>query len=79
MLKQILMHGAGGIAAGWLVAAGLLYLDIAALGTLILGSETPVLALTLLLTGLGVTFGSVAMGAAIMMQPYDDPATGRRR
>ena len=79
MLKHILMHGAEGVAAGWLLAAGLLYLDIAALRTLILGAESPVVALALLLTGLGVTFGSVAMGAAIMMQPYDDPATGRRR
>ena len=60
-----------GVAAGWLLLAGLLYLDVARLGQLIAGSEDWLLALLLAGAGFGLTFGSLAMGTAIFLLPKD--------
>jgi hypothetical protein len=60
-----------GVAAGWLLLAGLLYLNVARLGELIAGSENWFLTLVLAGAGFGVTFGSLAMGTAIFLLPKD--------
>lgn len=60
-----------GIAAGWLLLAGLLYFDVARLGELIAGSENWLLTLVLAGAGFGLTFGSLAMGTAIFLLPKD--------
>ncbi len=66
LLRFMLSHCLVGIAAGWGFVAGLLALDIGGLSALIFGSDEPALALALLLFGTAITFGSVAMGGAIM-------------
>ncbi len=66
LLRFMLAHCLVGIAAGWGFVAGLLALDIGGLAGLIFGSDEPALALALLLFGTAITFGSVAMGGAIM-------------
>jgi len=67
-LRFLLRHTLVGIGAGWLFVALLLALDIAGLRSLMLhGSRTDgLVALVLLVVFSAITFGSAAMGAAIM-------------
>lgn len=65
-VRFLLGHASIGIAAGVLFVAGLLAADVAGLRGLILRGADGWLALGLLLFGSAVTFGSAAMGAAIM-------------
>lgn len=65
-LSFLLGHLAVGTAAALIFGGGLLWLDVGNLRTLALGSAQPVLVLGLFFFGLIVTFGSVAMGVAIM-------------
>lgn len=60
-----------GIAAGWGILATLLYLDVARLGQLLLGSDQWFLTLLLAATGFAVTFGGLAMGTAIFLLPKE--------
>lgn len=60
-----------GIAAGWGILATLLYLDVARLGQLLLGSDQWFLTLLLAAAGFAVTFGGLAMGTAIFLLPKD--------
>ena len=55
-----------GVAAAVLMFGGLLALNTERLRDLILADQSPLIAAGLLLFGLIVTFGSVAMGTAIM-------------
>lgn len=55
-----------GVAAAVLMLGGLLALNPDRLRDLILADQTPFLTVALLLSGLIVTFGSVAMGTAVM-------------
>ncbi len=60
-----------GLLIAAMLAAGLLWLDVGGLRHLILADRSPAVALGLLLFGFVITFGSAAMGTAIM-------ALGRR-
>ena len=62
----LLRHLAIGAAAGVLLGLLCLYADVAGLGALLLGPGGGPLALGLFFFGLIVTFGSAAMGAAVM-------------
>jgi hypothetical protein len=66
LIRLLVVNLAGGMAAALLMLGGLLALNPGNLRNLILADETPGAALGLLLFGLVVTFGSVAMGSAIM-------------
>ena len=55
-----------GVAVALLAVGGLLVLDPHGIRTLILADQSPATALLLLSGGFVVTFGSVAMGTAIM-------------
>ena len=77
LLRFLARHCALGIGAGWLVAGGLLAFDTGGLRTLIFGSAEPSLALGLLLFGMAVTFGSAAMGVAIMGLASKDDGSRR--
>jgi hypothetical protein len=72
LLKLLAINLAIGIFIALSFLAILLYTDMGGLGTLIWESDNPALALLLLGVGLCVTFGSAAMGAAVIMLPYDD-------
>lgn len=61
-----------GIVAAALFTAGLLYLDSFGLWTLIQGSDVGILAVLMLFAGSAVTFGSVAMGAGVMLMERAD-------
>jgi hypothetical protein len=63
-----------GIAGGWSLLLALLATNTAGLRTLILNEANPFVPLLLLAAGFAITFGSAAMGAAVMTLPYfDDP------
>lgn len=79
-VRFLLGHAGIGIAAGWLFVASIVALDIGGLRGLLMAGADGALALALLLFGTSITFGSAAMGAAIMglgappVQPRDPPA-----
>jgi hypothetical protein len=66
LIRLLVVNLAGGVVAAMLMLGGLMALNPGNLRNLILADETPGAALGLLLFGLVVTFGSVAMGSAIM-------------
>lgn len=84
LLEYLAVNGAIGVAIAVIAVGGLLALDVHGLRRLVLGDASPVLTVLLLLFGFIVTFGSVAMGTAIMMlgrppDPPDPPESGGPR
>lgn len=71
LFRLLAINLAIGMSIAALLVGGLLWLDLAGLRHLILSDRSPAIALGLLLFGFVVTFGSTAMGTAIM-------AMGRR-
>jgi hypothetical protein len=67
LIRLLAINLAGGFAAALLMLGGLLVLDPGDLRELIFADRMGATALGLLLFGLTVTFGSVAMGSAVMM------------
>jgi len=66
LIRLLAVNLAGGVAAALLMLGGLMALNPGNLRGLIFADQAPGAALGLLLFGLVVTFGSVAMGTAIM-------------
>ncbi len=60
-----------GLAMGVLFASLLLVLDVAGLAGLIRSSAEPLVAILLLYAFNALTFGSIAMGAAVMSLPFE--------
>lgn len=73
-LLFLLRHLMGGLAGAAVVAGGLIAFDVANLRTLLLDSPDGWLGLGLLLFGLVVTLGSVAMGVGVMSLAEDGRA-----
>lgn len=65
-VRFLLGHAAIGILVGWLFVAAVIGLDIGGLRGLVLRGSDGAIALALLAFGASVTFGSAAMGAAVM-------------
>ncbi len=70
MVKFLLENAVVGIVAGWVLLAFLLGSDSYGIGTVVFASANPVLPVFLLMFGFAVTFGSAAMGIAMMTLPY---------
>jgi hypothetical protein len=62
----LIRHCLAGMAAGWTTVGGLLWLDVAGLGGLVISSDLFPLPLLMLLASFGLTFGSVAVASGIM-------------
>lgn len=77
--RLLAVNLAVGLGAAVLMVGGLLALNPAGLRDLILADRTPATAALLLLFGFVVTFGSVAMGTAIMAIGRDDGGGGKTR
>ncbi|MCP4934664.1 MAG: hypothetical protein GY927_10790 [bacterium] len=78
LLKLLVRHLIMGIAAGWVTLGMLMFVNIGGLRTILIASSDPVLVFILLAFGFTITFGSLAMGAAIMTLPYGgDQGKGR--
>lgn len=65
-LRTMLLPGLAGALAGQVAVAGLLWRDPTGLRALVFNSDAPWLPLTILSVSFAVTFGSAAIGAAIM-------------
>lgn len=77
LVRLLAINLAIGVAVALIMLAGLLALDPGGLRRLILADTAPVTALALLGFGLVITFGSVAMGTAIMaLGRSDRPGRG---
>jgi hypothetical protein len=61
-----------GCLAGLAAVGGLLALDVGSLGTLVFGPAGGVVPLVLLAAGFMITFGSAAIGAAVMSLGEED-------
>ncbi|MEZ5854851.1 MAG: hypothetical protein R3D67_08945 [Hyphomicrobiaceae bacterium] len=66
-IKFLAMNALVGIAAGCTVASLMIWADAGGLGTLIFETGSPAIAVGLLFGGFSVTFGSLAVGSAIML------------
>jgi len=78
LLAYLGRHCLVGIAAGWVLLAALVATDVGSLKTLLAGSSHWPEALALLMVFFAITFGSLAMGTAVMMLGHTT-ANGRRR
>jgi hypothetical protein len=84
LFRLLAINLAIGACAAALLVGGLLWLDPGGLRELILADRSPGIAIVVLLGSFLVTFGSVAMGTAIMAigrneRKDDGPRGGRRR
>lgn len=77
LFRLLAVNLAFGLLIAVLVVAGLLALDAHRLRTLVLGDQSPVVAVGLLLFGFAVTLGSWVMGSAIMRLGEPDGGPGR--
>lgn len=81
LFRLLALNALAGTVAAVIVVAGLLWLDIGKLGSLVAGSDQPALPVALMTFGFVVTLASAAMGTAIMRIGRDDedgPLGGRR-
>jgi len=72
LIKFLGMHAIFGAILGVAVAVGLLWLDVAGIGTLFLGERAPIIAGLLYFGSFAFTFASFAMGTAVMLLPKDE-------
>ncbi len=73
LIRFLLVNCAIGITGGWTLLAAIIVTDTARLRTLIWNEASPEVPIILLAAGFAITFGSAAMGAAVMaMRPGDD-------
>jgi hypothetical protein len=73
LVPYLIRHGLAGALAGWLTVAVLLAWDVAGIGTLALASDLFPVPLIMMFGFFGLTFASVAMGAAIMSLGRAEP------
>jgi len=79
LVRFLVTHAVIGVSLAVVLVVAMVAFDVAGLGALMTSSEDGLLALTLLTFGLGVTFGSVQMGFAVMlMSDGEEPPRGRR-
>ena len=72
LIRFMLQACLAGCLAGLVAVAGLLALDVGSLGTLVLGPAGGLVPLLLLAAGFMITFGSAAIGAAVMSLGEDE-------
>lgn len=72
LLRFLGLHIAFGVAVGIAAAAVALLVDAGGLKTLMVSDQQPYLAMIMLFAGFSITFGSIAVGAAIMRLPWGE-------
>lgn len=79
LVRFLLRHALIGVGLGALFVGALVLLDIGRLGTLAGQSASGLIALVVLTCAVGITFGSVQMGFAVMLMSEDEgtPRKGR--
>lgn len=81
LVRFLVRHALIGIGLAVVFVGTLTAFDVFHLRSLFLGSADGILALVVLTLGVGVTFGSVQMGFAVMLMDDDDepPHGGKRQ
>ncbi len=79
LVKFLLRHALIGVAVATVFVGALTALDVGGLGTLLANSPDGWLALGVLTYALGLTFGSVQMGFAVMLMSGRDDTMGGKR
>lgn len=80
LVRFLVRHAGIGMGVAGLFVALLVAFDVAHLGTLLADSPDGPLAVSVLTFALGLTFGSVQMGFAVMlMSEKEEPTRGGRR
>lgn len=79
LVRFLMRHALIGVGVGALFVGTLVLLDVARLGTLMTQSSSGLIALIVLTGAVGITFGSVQMGFAIMLLGDDDETPGKGR
>ncbi len=72
VVRMIVFNWIGGAILGLLAAGGLLWLDIAGIGSSIWRSSNMFAALALLFGGFALTFASLVAGTAVMLMAGED-------
>lgn len=80
LVRFLVRHAVIGFGLAIVFVGALTAFDVFHLGGLLRGSEDGLLALAVLTFALGITFGSVQMGFAVMLMDEDktEPPRGRR-
>ncbi len=80
LVRFLIHHALIGVGLGALFVGTLVLLDVGRLGTLVGQSSSGLVALLILTFAVGITFGSVQMGFAVMLMGEEEetPGTGRR-
>lgn len=76
LIRFLALNLGVGLGIGVALAALIVLGDVGGLKGLIAGAENPWLAMFLLYFMLALTYGSVAMGIAVMTLPYEDKDKG---
>ncbi|MGE5265935.1 MAG: hypothetical protein ACM3L9_01075 [Deltaproteobacteria bacterium] len=82
LVRFLGLHMATGLAVGVLIASLMIFTNLAGIKDLLVETQEPFIAIFLLYAFNALTFGSVAMGIAVMTMPYDgicdmrDPGDG---
>jgi hypothetical protein len=85
LVRFLGLHMASGLAIGVVIASLMILSNLAGLKDLLVEAQEPFIAIFLLYAFNALTFGSVAMGIAVMTMPYDgicdmrDPGDGDDR
>ena len=79
LVRFLIRHALIGVGLGALFVGTLVLLDVARLGTLMTQSSSGLIALIVLICAVGITFGSVQMGFAIMLMGDDEETPGKGR
>lgn len=73
LLRLLVLNALAGFLVAFLFVGLLLWFDVAGFAGLIARSQSGPLALAIVTFGMCVTFGSAAMGGAVMLMDYDPP------
>jgi hypothetical protein len=71
LVRFLGLHMASGLAVGVVIASLMILSNLAGLKDLLVEAQEPFIAIFLLYAFNALTFGSVAMGIAVMTMPYD--------
>ncbi len=71
LVRFVILHSALGVAAGWLIAAAVVWFDVNGFGTLVLHAQSPLTAIFILMMSFGSTFAFAALATAVMLIPTD--------
>ena len=71
LIKFVIVNSTIGIMIGWLLAAALIYFNIANLGNLMSNTDHKVAAIAILALSFGTTFGFGYLATAVLLLPYD--------